>query len=94
MIVVILEQSREVIRLFTIRKKDLFRSIVRLLNKVIEMYLREKRLDFRTKHRKRCLRDRKLRRFRNKSIQDFENNNHSPIMEKPVRVSIYDRYVR
>lgn len=58
------------------------------------MALREKRLDFRTKHRKKCLRDRRLKRFRNKSVQTIKNSNCVSISEKPVRVSVYDIYVR
>ena len=74
------------------RIKVLFRSTVRLLNKVIEMMsLREKRLEFRTKHRKKCLRDRKLKSFRNESVQTVENNNYVPTRKKPVIVVLYER---
>jgi hypothetical protein len=52
--------------------------------------LREKRLEFRTKHRKRCLRDR-IFRFQNKSVQTIENNNCVPIRKKPIIVVLYER---
>lgn len=55
------------------------------------MSLREKRLEFRTKHRKRCLRDRRFKRFQNKSVQTIENNNCVPIRKKPDRVLVYVR---
>lgn len=55
------------------------------------MSLREKRLEFRTKHRKRCLRDRKLKRLRNKSVQTIENNNCVTTRKKPIIVVIYER---
>ena len=63
------------------------------------MSLREKRLELRTKHHKRCLRDsklkrlrdRKLKRFRNKSVQAVENNNCVPTRKKPVIVVLYER---
>lgn len=55
------------------------------------MSLREKRLEFRTKHRKRCLRDRRLERFINKADQTVENNNGVPLRKKPFIVTIYER---
>ena len=55
------------------------------------MSLREKQLEFRTKYRKRCLHDRKLKMFRNKSVQTVENNNCVPIRKKTFIVTIYER---
>lgn len=56
------------------------------------MSLREKRLEFRTNRRKRCLRDRIFKRFRNKSVQAIENNNCATIRKKSI--TIYERYKR
>ena len=55
------------------------------------MSLREKRLEFRTKHRKRFLRDRRLKKFRNKSVQTVKNNNCVTTRKKPIIVVIYER---
>lgn len=55
------------------------------------MTLREKKLEFRTRHRKRYLRDRKLKRFENKSVSTVGNNNYFLTRKKPCIVVIYER---